>query len=56
MNEENSTVNTSTLQINDLPLESESTETIVRNPNYNPNDKEYLAIKLERLNDKKGRF
>ena len=26
------------------------------NPNYNPKEKEYLAIKLDRLNDKKGRF
>ena len=56
MNEENSTVDTPTLQINDLPLESESTEPIVSNPDYNPKEKEYLAIKLDRLNDKKGRF
>ena len=56
MNEENSTVNTPTLQINDLPLVSESTETIVSNPNHNPKKKEYLAIKLDKLNENKRRF
>ena len=45
-----------TLQVNDVPLESDSTETVRINPNHNSNEKEYLAFKLDKLNDKKARF
>ena len=45
-----------TLQVNDVPLESGSTETVRINPNHNSNEKEYLAFKLDKLNDKKARF
>ena len=55
-NEENIAVTTPTLQLNDGPLESESTITVLDNPNYNPRNTETLAKKLDRLYDKKARF
>ena len=55
-NEENIAVATPTLQLNDGPLESESTITVLDNPNYNPRNTETLAKKLDRLYDKKARF
>ena len=44
------------VQVNNVTLESESTETIMINPSYNSKEKEYLAFKLNKLNDKKARF
>ena len=46
------------VQLNDQPLNSVSTETVVHNPRYRETEreKEHLTFKLDKLNDKKCRF
>lgn len=44
-----------TLQVNNVPLESVSNQTIISNPEYS-REKEHLTFKLDKLNDKKARF
>ena len=53
---EGSNMNPPLLEVNNVPLESDSTETVMSNPTYNSKEKEYLAFKLDKLNDKKARF